>query len=108
MNMLNQDSAPCADETHQMNVGQCIARGLEKKLNCAIPDMSSGDAVPPVGNLNTKLCSSEEEFSNFKESFRMSGYTEKTLYEQFGCVAVCQGKIYLEINSIHNSKMSDD
>ena len=45
MNVLNKHSTPCAAvATNQMNVEHCINRGLEKKLQCKIPDMSSVDA----------------------------------------------------------------
>ena len=91
MNLLNEPSNPCTDATNKINVGQCIARGMEKKLNCTVPDTSSVDTLSTIKNLSKKLCSTAKEFSDFNRNFSLHRYTEKTLYEQFGCTAKCQG-----------------
>ena len=101
MNLLNRHFSPCEKEANQINVAQCIKRGMEKKLNCTIPDISSGDVVPPVGNLNTKMCNTDEDFHNYIKHFTFTGYTEKKLNEEFGCIAPCQERQKL-IHSILN------
>ena len=105
MKLLNRHFSPCEEEANQINVAQCIKKGMDKKLNCTTPDISSGDALPPVGHFNSKICSTEEDFSNYIKHFTFTGYTEKKLYEEFGCIATCQEILKL-MHSILNYRVT--
>ena len=90
MNFVNRRDSPCDEDGEQMNIEECIKAGIEKELNCTIPDMSSGEVLTPNGKIADHICSSEKEFSSFIELYQLTGYTEKKLYENFSCVATCQ------------------
>ena len=96
VNQLNRHDAPCDEGRDQMNLELCIKRGIEQKLNCTIPDMSSGEALPTVGKPNYDNCFNEDQFTKFGDLYSMNGYTEHKLYEEFGCIATCQGKYFLK------------
>ena len=91
MNQLNRDDAPCDEDSDQMNLELCIKRGIEQKLNCTIPDMSSGEALPPAGKHNYDICTNKDQFAKFGDLYSLNGYTEQKLYQEFGCIATCQG-----------------
>ena len=80
-----------------MNINECIKYGIEKKLNCTIPDLSSGEAVAPVDKLNSTLCSNSADYQNYKRLYDESvkSYpTEAAIAKEFGCIASCQGWKY--------------
>ena len=79
-----------------MNIDVCIKRGIEQKLNCTIPDISSGEALPPDGKLNYDMCFNKEQFAKLGDLFSFDGYTEQKFYQEFGCIATCQGKLILK------------
>ena len=96
VNLLNHRDDPCEEGSDQMNLELCIKRGIEKKLNCTIPDMSSGEALPPVGTLNYDICFNKEQFLRFLNISSLNSYTDQKLYQEFGCIAACQGKFILK------------
>ena len=99
MNFLNRRDSPCDENGDQMNIEECIKTGIEKELNCTIPDMSSGEVLTPVAKITTShLCSSKTEFLNYFLLNQLTGYTEKKLYENFSCIATCQEKLLNEMN----------
>ena len=65
INLLNLHDDPCDETEGQINIQDCIKKGFEKNLNCAIPHMSLGKALPPNGTRNSHTCSSREEFQNY-------------------------------------------
>lgn len=90
MNLLNRNDAPCDENGSQTNLEECITKGIENKLNCTIPDMSSGEVLAPVGEINDKICSSREEFLNYTKLDDMNTYSELQLSRDFGCTSSCQ------------------
>ena len=94
VNLLNLPDDPCDESDVQMNIQECIKDGMEKKLNCTIPDFNSGEAMAPVGKLNSRLCSTRADYLNYKrlydESLPVSYPTEAAISNEFGCIASCQ------------------
>ena len=87
MNRFNRHDAPCEEDNEQMNQDLCIKRSIEQILDCTIPDMSFGEAVPPVGKLKYDICSTNKQFSKFAKLSKL---------QEFGCLATCQGKLTLK------------
>ena len=96
MKILNRNDAPCddVDNGSQINLEKCITTGVEEKLNCTIPDMSSGQVEAPVGKVYERLCSSKEEFLQYVYFDDMNRYTELQLSRDFGCTRSCQRRKY--------------
>ena len=87
MKQLNRHDAPCEEDNDQMNHDLCIKRSIEQILNCTIPDVSFGEAVPPVGKLKYDICSTNEQFAKLAKLRKL---------QEFGCLATCQGKLTLK------------
>ena len=96
MNHLNRHDAPCDEDGDKLNFELCIKEGMEQKLNCTLPDISSGEALPPVGKPNNDICLKKEQLTNFIHFGSFDGFTEQKLYQRFGCIAKCQGKYILK------------
>ena len=111
MNLLNRHDAPCDEIGGQINLEECITKGEEEKLNCTIPDMSTGEVMAPIGKIDNKLCSSGEEFKNYTRISDMNYYTELQLSTDFGCTNSCQDSSNIEMSRAElwlNYKIQND
>ena len=95
LNQLNIPDEPCDENGGKISIQECIKDGIEKNLNCIIPDISSGDAVAPHNKSKRRLCSSSTEFKNYthlydkvKSSSNQS--PEAAIFNSLGCLASCQ------------------
>ena len=95
LNLLNIPDEPCDENGGKISIQECIKDGIEKSLNCIIPDISSGDAVAPHNKSKRRLCSSSTEFKNYmylydkiKSSSNQS--PEAAIFNNLGCTASCQ------------------
>jgi len=100
VNLLNLPDDPCIDTDVEVNIEECIKHGMEKRLNCTIPSLSSGEPLAPDGKPNNTLCSNNQQFMNYGEffgSFPMESLaTEADIAKEFGCIANCQEGIERE------------
>ena len=87
-----------------MNIQDCIKNGIEKRLNCTIPDMSYGEALTPLDMSKNELCSTRAEFEKYKElydkSIAESYPSEATIYKELGCIASCKESTQKEMNTL--------
>ena len=93
MNLLNRPDASCDETANHITLDDCIKNAIEKKLNCTLPDMSSGEALAPVGKPINKLCSSKEEFLNYTLLRELSSISELKIFQDYGCRISCQDNI---------------
>ena len=87
---------PCSDTNAEPDFGKCLTRAVEGKINCTIPDMTSGIPTPPEGELQRPLCSTPEQFESYKEWFQqhIALQSEAGIYEELGCMAKCTRNEY--------------
>ena len=93
MNLLNRPDAPCDETANHITLDDCIKNAIEKRLNCTLPDMTSGRALAPNGKPINKLCSSKEEFLNYTHFFKLSSLSELKIFQDYGCRISCQDNI---------------
>ena len=76
-----------------MNIQECIKVGMEKELDCAIPNLGYGEVIAPIGKHN-KTCSSGPDYKKYLHlsgiSIPRSYPTEAAIAKEFGCIASCK------------------
>ena len=85
---------PCSDEHAEEDFGKCLKDAIERKyLKCTIPDMTSGVPKAPVGKHTMPLCSTPEQYANYKHWFNMgvAFSSEGRISKTFGCLPKCKG-----------------
>ena len=92
----NIPDRPCSDTNAEPDFGKCLTRAVEGKINCTIPDMTSGIPTPPEGELQRPLCSTSEQFDEYKRWFQeiIAFQSEGGIYDELGCMAKCTRSKY--------------
>ena len=86
---------PCSDKNAEPDFGKCLTRAVEGKINCTIPDITSGIPTQPEGELQRPLCSTPEQFESYKELFQHIAFqSEAGIYDELGCMAKCTRNKY--------------
>ena len=81
---------PCSNTNAEPDFGKCLKRAVEGKMNCTIPDMTSGIPTSPEGKLQRPLCSTPEQFDEYKRWFQKIAFqSEGGIYHELGCMAKC-------------------
>ena len=77
-----------------MNMQECFKEAVERKLNCTLPNLSSGEVVGRMSKLNKTLCSSKADYKKYTHLYDMSmptSYpTEAAIAKELGCIASCK------------------
>ena len=69
--------------------------GVERKINCTIPDMTSGSALEPEGEPLRPLCTTPEQYKRYKEWYKdIEFHSEGLIYEAFECMPKCTRNKY--------------
>ena len=87
---------PCSDANAEPDFGKCLTRAVEGKINCTIPDMTSGIPTPPQGEHQRPLCTTPEQFESYKRWFQrnIAFQSEAGIYRELGCMAKCTRSKY--------------
>ena len=91
---------PETDE--QVNIEECIKNEIQKKLDCIIPNLTTGDVIAPDGKLNNAVCSNDKDYMNYKQLYGREMLntwpTEAAIAKELGCIANCQEGNWREMN----------
>ena len=89
--VLNYPGKPCSDTHDEPDFGKCLKIGVERKINCTIPDMMSGTPLEPEEDLKRPLCTTPEQFKSYRELFEQIGFSsEGVIHDDFGCLPKCK------------------
>ena len=86
---------PCSDTDAEPDFGKCLKSAVEGKMNCTIPNLTSGIPAPPKGELQRPLCSTREQFKSYKRWFEHIAFShEGGIYDELGCMPKCTRNKY--------------